>query len=273
MRRTVHDVSLIVFDVDGTLLDDDQGLGEKTIMVLRQLQEKGIAISLATGKIFPSVANLIMKLNIQVPLVLANGGIIQKPNKQIVYGEFLDPEVIDQITRNKKRFGAEMALFMPDNIFVEKETFNTEHITVEFKEKIQAIGRWSIVRDYFSHICKAIWINRVDNQKLALLSEFLKQSYDGRISLVTGSPESIEAIPLGVSKRAGLIRLIEYLNIPLRSVMVFGDQQNDIGMLEAAGVAVAVGNAIEKVKAISDHVVGTNNEQGPAGFLIKYFGL
>lgn len=273
MIQTSHDVKLIVFDVDGTLVDDNQVLGERTMLTIRQVQAQGIPVSLATGKIFPSVANLIKLLNIKVPVVLANGAIVQQPDQKIICGKFLDSSFVEEITQSDQNFHSELALFIPNNIYVEKETYNTEHITVEFKEKIEIIGQWSAVRDHFSQVCKAIWINRLNTPKLRELAEFLKRTYDGRISLSAGSPGSIEAMPVGVSKQTGLSQLIKYLHIPMNSVMVFGDQQNDYGMLNAAGIAVAVGNAIDSVKEISDYVIGTNNDEGPAKFLLKYFSL
>jgi len=273
MNKTSNKVELIVFDVDGTLVDDDQVLSENTISVIHCVQDQGIPVSLATGKIFPSVENLIKLLDVKVPIILANGAIIQRPDKEIIFGKFLCSSVLEEITQSDHNFKSDLALFTPENIYVEKETFNTDHIKCIFKEKIEAVGQWSAVRDYFSEVCKAIWINRLNNPMLEQLTEYLRKTHDGKVSLSTGSHDSIEAMPVGVSKQTGLINLVEYLHIPMDSVMVFGDQLNDYGMMDIAGIAVAVGNAIDIVKNISDHVIGTNNDEGPAKFLCEYFSL
>ena len=273
MNKKSHDVKLLVFDVDGTLVNDNQELGEKTIAAIKKVQEKGIAVTLATGKIYPSVEPLMRALEIQVPLVLANGAIVQKPDKELIYGKFLETDFVDAITKHDRDYGCELALFVSDNIFVIEENYDTEHITEEFKEKIEAIGEWTAVKNHFSEICKAIWINRLDRKKVERQTEMLKKKYDSQITLSYGSPGSIEAMPAGVSKQTGLMHLVDYLHIPTESVMAFGDQQNDMGILEAAGTAVAVDNAIDSVKAISDFVVGSNNEEGPAEFLTDYFSL
>lgn len=273
MQKKSSETRLIVFDVDGTLVDDDQKLSENTINVIRKLQNKGLLISLATGKIYPSVEELLNLLNIRAPIILANGAIIQKPNGDLISGTFLSPDVLDVIIKSNRKFEADLALFTPDQIFVERETFNTDHIKCVFKEKIQAIIDWQKVKKYFPVVCKTILINRNDQEIIDSLTIYLRESLDGKVTLSTGAPNSVETMPVGVSKKAGLLKLVEYLQISIEEVMVFGDQINDFGMIEIAGVGVAVGNAIDEVKNISDFVIGTNNQEGPANFLSEYFHL
>lgn len=273
MKNPINKIKLIVFDIDGTLVDDNKEIKQKTVSVIHQLQNKGINISFATGKTYPSVENLIKILSIKVPLILANGAIIQWPNSEMVFCKFLSTDLIKEITLSNANFEADLALYTPDHIFVKKETFNTDHMKCIFKEKIEAIGDWAAVQEYSSQICKAVWVNRLDIPMINRLSDYLRSNFDGQISISTAASNSIEAMPFGISKETGLIKLVEQLKISLESVMVFGDQLNDCGIIEAAGIGVAVGNAIEEVKTISDYVIGTNNEEGPAIFLSKYFGL
>jgi Cof subfamily protein (haloacid dehalogenase superfamily) len=273
MQNTTKNIKLIVFDVDGTLVDDNKNIHEKTISVIHELQNKGINVSLATGKTYPSIENLIKILDIQVPLILANGAIIQRPNREMVFFKYLSPDVIKEIILPNHQFEADLALYTPDRIFVEKETFNTDHMKCIFKEKIEAVGNWAAIQDFFPQICKAVWINRLDIPMIKKLTEYIQKKFDGHLYLSTATPDSIEAMSANVSKKKGLSKLAEYLQIPLDSVMVFGDQLNDREMIEAAGIGVAVENAIEEVKIISNYVIGANNDEGPANFLSEFFNL
>jgi HAD superfamily hydrolase (TIGR01484 family) len=135
MQSITKNIKLIVFDVDGTLVDNNKNIHEKTVTVIHELQNKGIYVSLATGKTYPSVENLMKILNIQVPLILANGAIIQRPNREMVFCKFLSPDVIKEIILPNYQFEADLAIYTPDRIFVEKETFNTDHMKCIFKEK------------------------------------------------------------------------------------------------------------------------------------------
>ena len=271
MQKNPKNIKLIVFDVDGTLVDDNQKLGQKTFKVIRKLIGQGLLISFATGKIFPSVEELVKKLNIKTPIILANGAIIQKPNADLVMGKFLPLEVINFILNSYREFDADLALFTPDSVFVEKDTINTDRIKNIFKEKVNAIGSWQQVVSHFPVVCKMIFINLNSQRAIDRLTNYLRENFDGKVSLSTGAPNSIEVMPAGVSKKSGLLQLLDYLKIPLDSVMVFGDQLNDFQMIECAGIGVAVGNAIDEVKNISDYVIGTNNQEGPASFLSEYF--
>ncbi len=75
MKIAADQIKLIVFDVDGTLIDDNKDISPKTVSVLHEIQQKGVGISLATGKTFPSVEELVKVLNIKVPVILSNGGL------------------------------------------------------------------------------------------------------------------------------------------------------------------------------------------------------
>jgi hypothetical protein len=273
IQNTTMNIKLIVFDVDGTLVDDNKEVKKKTISVIRRLQEMGIFISLATGKTYPSVKKLLNLLSMKVPLILANGAIIQWPNRELVACKFLPTEVIEEFTLSNTWFEADLALYTPEYIFVEKETFNTDHMKCIFKERIEAIGNWAAIQEYFNQICKAVWVNRLDVPMIKRLSDHIQENFDELISLSTAASNSIEVMSAGVSKKSGLIKLINHLHISMDSVMVFGDQLNDSSIIEAAGIGVAVGNAIDEVKSVANYVIGTNNEEGPAFFLEEYFNL
>jgi len=127
-RTSTSNTKLIIFDVDGTLIGDDKEIKQKTISVIHRLQEKGIFISLATGKTFPSVHGLIKSLNLKEPLILAKGAIIQRPNRIMVASKFLPIDVIEKITSSDTKFEADLALYTADTIFDKKETFNIYHM-------------------------------------------------------------------------------------------------------------------------------------------------
>ncbi len=264
-------IKMIVFDVDGTLVNDVQVLGERTVSAIHELQKRGVVVSIATGKIFPSVREVMQMLGINVPVILANGALIQYPDERILYKEYIDLEIVREVIQIEKKYKADLALFTPKDIYVKEENHNTDHISVEFKEKITVVGKWEFASDHLNEVCKAIWINRSDQPMIQQLTSYLQRVYAGSLSLSTGAPCSIEAMPVGISKQSGLVRLTEYLNIPMRSVMVFGDQINDLEMLQTAGISVAMGNAVDIVKDSVDFVIGTNNEEGVAKFVEKSF--
>jgi len=264
-------IRMLVFDVDGTLVDDDQNLSQDTSSILIKLQQKGILVSFATGKILPSVAHLVEILQIKIPVILANGALLQYPNGNFVHQKYLSPALIRNLLYCCTQYDADLALFTPEHIFVLKENFNTDHIKCEFKEKITVISAWEEVEDYFEQICKAIYINRTNRDEIHRIRDYLSVEISCNGSISTGSPDSVEVMPANVSKRHGLEILCKHVGVSPAEVMAFGDQINDKGMIEYAGLGVAVGNAIEEIKSIADFVIGTNNDAGPAEFLRTFF--
>ena len=162
MKNVAAKIRLIVFDVDGTLIDDNKDLSLKTISVLHELQQKGVAISLATGKTFPSVEELVKALNIKVPIILSNGALIQQPNREMVFSEFLTGDVVRELLDVSENCGADLVLYTPDHIFAKNETFNTDQMKEIYKERIEAIGAWAAIQAHLSRVCKVIFVNRLD---------------------------------------------------------------------------------------------------------------
>jgi len=273
MKNVAAKIRLIVFDVDGTLIDDNKDLSLKTISVLHELQQQGVAISIATGKTFPSVEELVKALTIKVPIILSNGALIQRPNREMVLSEFLSSDVVSEILEASESCGADLVLYTPDHIFTKKETFNTDQMKEIYKERIEAIGVWAAIQVHLSQVCKVIFVNRLDNPLINHLKADLGKKLDGRVNFCSPTLNSIEIVPFGISKKTGLVRLAEVLHVSMEEVMAFGDQMNDLDIIEHAGIGVAVGNAVDEVKAIADYVVGSNNEDGPAEFIEEYFNL
>ncbi|HEY60115.1 MAG TPA: HAD family hydrolase [Anaerolineae bacterium] len=262
-------IKLIIFDVDGTLVDDDQKLSSRTIKVIQSLQRKNVLVSLATGKIFPSVRQVVEDLGIRAPLILSNGAILQQPNGEIIFNSLLKLEILQTILDCYQDYDADLALFTPASIYVKKETRNTEHIRI-CGEKMKEIGSWVNIKDEFPAVCKALLLNRRDGEEMAKLKELLANKLGEKIALSSGALNSIEVMSVGVSKGTELRNLAKFLNIKLENVMAFGDHVNDIGMLKIAGVSVAVDNAIDEVKKIVDVVIKSNNDSGPAEFLEEW---
>lgn len=77
----------------------------------------------------------------------------------------------------------------------------------------------------------------------------------------------------GVTKENAIIKICSACDITPKNIMAFGDDLADIGMLKLCGMGIAMGNAIQEVMDIADVVIGTNDNEGIAGFLVKEFEL
>jgi Cof subfamily protein (haloacid dehalogenase superfamily) len=96
------------------------------------------------------------------------------------------------------------------------------------------------------------------------LRQQLAELIGERAALTQALTNSVEILPLGASKGAGVARLLADLGIDPQRVMAIGDAENDVEMLQLVGTGVAMGNAVARLKAVADHVVAGNDEDGVA---------
>ncbi|MCK5202170.1 MAG: HAD-IIB family hydrolase, partial [Spirochaetales bacterium] len=83
----------------------------------------------------------------------------------------------------------------------------------------------------------------------------------------------LEFMDGGVSKGSALFEVTDYLDISIDNIMAFGDGQNDISMIETAGIGIAMDNATDEVRAVADSITLSNNDDGVAVFLEEFFKL
>ena len=108
---------------------------------------------------------------------------------------------------------------------------------------------------------------------MAEVSAQAKRDLKDRYWLGLTTPKWLELMPLGITKGSGLQALVDMLGISMRDVMAFGDGENDIEMLQAAGIGIAMGNAMAEVKAAADEETDSNNDEGIFKALQKYFAV
>lgn len=270
-------IKMIVTDLDGTLLNTKNTISDRNKAVFRQAKEKGIIPVVATGRIDKEGWFAAEAIGGTEYMLSGNGGVVRDYKKEIViFEDALSREIIQSFISLVNEY---------DGIFVQAHTIHGCVCTKEtFPEMASAGWADEYVRNFKDQqIVVQDVVSYLDEHQLEV-SKFVISSTDfdkldeiqkraGTIQgLVPLRPMNycLECIPKGVDKGLGLTKLCEYLEIELSEVMVIGDSDNDMEMLEIAGVKIAMGNAYDCVKAIADHVVSTNNEDGVAEAIEKY---
>ena len=119
---------MIVFDVDGTLIDDNKDVSPKTVSVLHELQQQGCGYQFCHRENLSFGRGIGKALNIKVPIILSNGALVQQPNREMVFSEFLSGDVVRELLDASEYCGADLVLYTPDHIFAKNETFNTDQM-------------------------------------------------------------------------------------------------------------------------------------------------
>lgn len=264
---------LIVLDLDGTLLKEDNTISKTNKKVLNKIIELGHKVMIATGRPFRSSRKYYEELGLKTPIVNFNGALIHHP-RDSSFGFFHTPleigvarEIVDAC--HSFRFHNIIAEVI-DDLYI--------HYPDEKLLKIFSTGSPKIktgdLRISLDNSPTSILIH-TDKKEIEALKKHLADAHANVIHQRSWQEpwHVIEIVKAGMNKALGVKKVAEYLNIPRKNIIAFGDEDNDMEMLEFAGTGVAMGNGIDELKNIADEVTLTNEEDGIAFYLNERFNL
>ncbi|WP_050614291.1 Cof-type HAD-IIB family hydrolase [Bacillus testis] len=269
----MKDKHLIALDLDGTLLKNDKTISAKTKSVLLALKEQGHEIMIATGRPYRSSAVYYKELGLHTPIVNFNGAFVHHPLSASwgTYHHPLDLTVAKDIVEACEDFPFH-------NIIAEVQDEVYFHYHDEKMIDLFQFGSPQItygdLRNYLQASPTSMLIHTEEQDVAAIrrhLSDVHAEVIDHRR---WADPfHVIEIIKTGMNKAIGIQKVADYLAIPKERIVAFGDEDNDLEMLEYAGTGVAMGNGIEGVKSVANHTTLTNEEDGIGLFLEEKFNL
>ncbi len=264
---------LIALDMDGTLLNSDNQVSTRTKEAILKANDKGAHVVLATGRILTSAIKYASKIDLKRPIISSNGAIIIDENEDIIYKKEIDNYAIEAIAELADRNNLYYHFYTEDSFYSNQyvrdivEFYNP--IGVKDEEKVQ-FNLYKDIKDIIDkkiNIYKFIFIDN-DREKLYKLRGELKEI--DNINISSSWFNNIEIMEKKVSKGNSLKFLCDRLNIPRESVIAVGDNENDISMIDFAGLGVAMENANEKAKTRADIITSTNDKDGVAEIIEKY---
>lgn len=258
---------LIVSDLDGTIKDSDQPIHPYTIEVLTRLPELGIHFTLASGRSLASLRPYAEELGITIPLVLANGCIIQSLDGTIHYREPMPVEVTRKILKITDQENSDLVVFSDDRLYFKEMTGNIDRIFGKLKTSVHIVGSWDAIEHLLPEVNKFMIIDWQSQDHLAKLETIFDRELEGQAEYLRTNINHLEVMPKGVNKATGLRHLAEMLHINMDEILAFGDFENDVAMLAEVGLGAAVENACDLAKQNANLVVASCAENGPAKFL------
>ena len=263
----INRFKLIVFDVDGTILQLHHELDSFTRSVLLDLKNMGFAITLATGKNMKSTRIVAEKLQIELPLVLSNGCVLQSLDGTIHQKHFLSADFLQQLIDECERMELDLAIQIDEEIFVKEVTDNLSILFDYGSPTLEEVNEWKAIKGLFPKAYKCLVVDRYSREPLFELENRMRSKVGDSVAYCHTLTEMLEFMPEGVSKLTGIRTITEEMGLSLQAVMAFGDGNNDAEMLAAVGFGAAVENATKLVKKSADWVVPSCADNGPAHFL------
>ena len=265
-------IKLIAIDIDGTLLTSNHQLTEEVKAALKKAEEKGVKIVLCTGRPLTGVQDLIAELDLYSEndyVITYNGALIQKTKSQEIISQVGlthdDYIAIDGLARKLNvHFHTETEKFMyTSNRDISRYTVLESHL-VDMPLKFRTPEE--ITPDL--NIMKMMMVD--DPEILDTAITKIPQEFYNKYTIVKSTPYFLEFLNKKVDKGAAVKQLAEQLGLEAREVMALGDNENDLPMIEYAGLGIAMGNATENIKNTASFITASNDAHGVAVAIEKF---
>lgn len=265
-------IKLIAIDIDGTLVNHQNIITPEVKTSVMKAREKGVRVVLATGRPYIGLLHFLQELELQQQdeyCITYNGAWVQQTDKGDCIAEvslsFDDYVWTEQLSR---KLNVHFQALTGSALYTANK--NISRYTVHEVSLTGIPLRYRRVEEMDRSLIfpKVMMVDSPEILDRAIL--LIPPEAFHKYTIVKSAPFYLEILNKSANKGAGLKILADRLGLSREEVMAIGDQQNDVEMLEFAGIGVAMGNAIDKVKAVSQFVTKTNSENGVAYAIRKF---
>ena len=261
------DIRVIATDMDGTLLDPKGQLDLPRLeKILDKLDQCDIRFVIATGNEVHRMRQLLGHLAERVALVVANGARIFE-NDELLQAQTWDDAMVDKALGHFKgrecqdQFvvtGMNGGFVKEGTVFTELDKFMTPEMIEKLYQRMNFVDEFD--SSLFGGVLKMSMV--VGEERLDSVLQEVNDLFDGRVRAVSSGYGCIDILQDGIHKAWGLVELLKRWNLKPEQIMAFGDSENDIEMLELAGISYAMENAEEAVKRVATKLAPANSQAG-----------
>lgn len=263
-------IRLICIDLDGTLLNDRFEIPVENREAILSALDIGINIALVSGRPYCITRYFAESISDKICPIGSNGTFFR--HESMRYGKKLDKaeikEILDKVEKHDLTIQFKGADFMTSNKRVEPDhqyrLINRKAAPDRQMRIYESADRETILNLAEEGIFKTICFNRDPGCIESVFKAKKELQETDRFEVVSSHVQNFEVMKKGTSKGKAVEVLGCLLGIFKAEIMAIGDNENDISMFNAAGVRIAMGNASEELKELSDHIVGNNIESGVA---------
>lgn len=268
-KKILKKIKLVVFDLDGTLLNDRNEIGKESIELVKKLQKLDVKFSVATGRLYSAMMQHAETLELKIPLITLDGCMIKTLDNKVVFESCVKKRQIKKAIELAEHNSMNIALCHADAIYYTEINSAIPTITDKFGAAFKEVGSY----DNYMDKTLEILITGESKENIKVVKDKLSFPYSWGLNSVYYKSHSHDIFNLeirkqGSSKGKGLKRLTKYLGIKETETAVMGDWYNDRTLFETKAFKVAVRNAVPEIKRMSDYTTQrNNNEDAAAEFL------
>lgn len=263
---------IIAVDIDGTLVNDQKQLSDRTRDALIKAQNLGHVVVIASGRHPKGVERYAKALKLDEFGGLTsncNGAWVENfKTKEVLVDHEIDQDLLEAYLEKSKTLPAYHIIYIDGQIYTDA--------------KDSALANHTARMNAMNHVYKADLLDKIDfalnsivlchdePEVLDQAEKSLRADFDHKLNIVRSTPNYLEAMPLNINKGTSLLEIAAYYKLGIEDIIAFGDEINDVEMIRDAGIGVAMGNAHPYIKDLADYVTLSNEEDGIAHYLEKF---
>lgn len=258
---------LIAIDIDGTLLTSDKKLTEHSLCVMKEAEAAGLYCVLATGRVAANVKEIYGPLGLKSPCICSGGAQVVDGNFQMIHTCYIPNEIVKEVLNFAKEKDVHVQIFQDEHFYFEK------------------YSKWADIYHETSGLTPVetpnlheLPIEELNTPKVLILAEpdrLLEVQAEAierfpMLNIGRSRPTFLELNNPEGNKGNALKALEKILGLKQEELIAIGDNQIDDSMIRYAGLGVAIGNALDEIKAISDYIAPDNDHEGVAHVIEKF---
>lgn len=267
---------LLFLDLDGTLLNDSKQITQGNRDALKRILDRGHGVVITTGRPLSSAIQQAHLLGLDKPgcyLIAYNGGLIYDwTTKQEIFSRTVSLadtfEIFDMVNLQ----GVHIQTYDDRDVLVEKRCDDEEVVRYCRGTLMQYRVLDDIRAGLKKEPVKCLAIDFRDQTNLIRIQDQILEKVSDRLDAFFSCDQYLEIVPLGISKGEAVRMLCRMLDVPIAHAVAVGDAANDLSMIEAAGIGVAMCNGTDEVKSAADYVTTRDhNHDGVAEVIERFF--
>lgn len=269
-------IKMVALDLDGTTLNSDKEISQRTLKAFKVTMEKGVHIVISTGRTFNSLPKQLFEVKGLEYVITSNGAqITYLPSMKKVYENYITEHAVEEVVRVLKSYKLSAETFVEGKAYIDKNEFDDfRENGSSFRDVEYVLTTRNPIEDIHDYMIKNknkienISINFENLEDKNRIAEVLNEV--DNITVTSSFEHNFEIGGANTSKGEALTFLMRKLGIKKEELMACGDSQNDSQMLKLAGIGVAVANADDQVKEIADYITDNHNNDGVAKAIEKF---
>lgn len=271
-------IKLFAFDIDGTLLDNNSKVTDESREALKKLDDAGIKVVLASGRVFPSIKYNQKLLGITGPIVATNGSLISLDGREIYKSYYIEDDLLKNLYEFCLEYKMDFHFYDEDNYYTNRLNLDRiKHLKIDNDFGMNYQVDLIIKNDPVSYLInqgkKAIkfQISGIDEKEISKekIIDLLDKDFGEDLYITASGDSLLEIGNKNATKWTSIEEICDKLGIYTNEVAAIGDAYNDIPMVKGAGLGFAMGKAKDKLKEVADVIVA-DNESGGALEAVNY---